>query len=38
MLERLARLAREYDEVLAALSDPEVLADQNARIERSRRA
>jgi peptide chain release factor 1 len=38
MLERLAGLAREYDEVLADLSRPEVLADQKARIERSRRA
>jgi peptide chain release factor 1 len=38
MLERLAGLAREYDEVLADLSRPEVLAAQKARIERSRRA
>jgi peptide chain release factor 1 len=38
VLERLAELAREYDEVLADLGRPDVLADQQARIERSRRA
>ncbi len=38
MLERLARLAREYDEVMADLMRPEVLADQRALVERSRRA
>ena len=38
MLERLAGLAQEYDEVLADLGRPEVLSDQRALIERSKRA
>jgi peptide chain release factor 1 len=38
MLERLAGLAHEYDEVVADLGRPEVLSDQRARIERSKRA
>ena len=37
MLERLADLEREYEDVLARLSDPEVLADQRARVTESRR-
>src|SRR5947208_14736760 len=37
MLERLADLEREYDDVLARLADPEVLADQRARVTESRR-
>ena len=37
MLERLEALANEYDEVVARLNDPAVLADQNALRETSRR-
>jgi len=38
MLERLAALAREYDEVVADLGRPEILADQRTLVLRSRRA
>ena len=38
MLERLAGLAAEYDEVIAELSRPEITGDQHALIELSKRA
>src|SRR5207302_9146 len=37
MLERLADLEREYDDVLARLADPEVIGDQRALRDESRR-
>jgi peptide chain release factor 1 len=37
VLDRLETLAKEYDEVLARLGDPDVIADPRARLEVSRR-
>src|SRR5439155_26598200 len=37
MLERLADLEKEYDDVLRRLSDPDVIADQRALRDESRR-
>jgi peptide chain release factor 1 len=37
MIDRLTQLDAEYEEALARLSDPEVLADQRARVELSKR-